>query len=209
MLDKLRFGETAEERNEALGELKTFEDEGRFEAKDLMELLEDEEPVLKMYAIGALGRLKIESSIPKLSELYLDSDNPLVLEMLLDAFLLFNTNAFVSVVLKRIKKSRKITRILKKKPSLDTIFDNDFIIDQILIPSLKYLQTAGDPKKIEKGIHVYLDHSDSNVRFHTLVAYQKLAIPLDEKILREIAETDKNALVREQAAIMRAIKKKE
>ncbi|MCP4749708.1 MAG: HEAT repeat domain-containing protein [Proteobacteria bacterium] len=207
LLDKLRFGKSKEERSEALRQLIVFEADGKFEENDFLALLKNEDSVLQTYAIGALGRRRTESGMPLLKTMYLDSNNPLFLSKLLETFSQYGTDEFVKVVLKRLKKpvaKRKVR--LRKSSSMETIFDKDFILDQILVPSLKYLQIAGDPK-VGKTIKAYLDHEDSNVRWHTLVAFDKLTVPISDVKLLAIEKEDEDTLVREQASIMLAKKK--
>ncbi len=200
LLDQLRYGESSVERKEALKDLIVFEQEGKFEDDDFLSLLKEKDKVFQIYAIGALGRQQVEKSIPLLTTLYKESNDPLILLALLDAFLLFESDAFVDVVLSRIKIPDKKKKAKKKNRST-MIFDNGFILDQVIIPSLKYLQISGG-SDIKDTILPYLDHDDSNVRWHSMVVFDKLEIPLDEKKLEEIKQADKSILVREQAEIM-------
>lgn len=211
LLDRLRFGESAVDRNQALKELIVLEEEGKFEEEDFNKLLEDQDIVFQLYAMDAMGRQKIQNSIPKLKSFYLNSNNPLILSKLLENFLRFGTGDFVDVVIKRLKKPLKKKRLRlrnKKIVSLENFVDHDFILDQIIIPSLKYLQLAGTPNIKKKSIESLLVHEDPDVRWHTLVVYEKLSFPLKIKKLEEIQQTDQNVLVREQAAIMLAKKEK-
>ena len=211
LLDRLRFGESAVDRNQALKELIVLEEEGKFEEEDFNKLLEDQDIVFQLYAMDAMGRQKIQNSIPKLKSFYLNSNNPLILSKLLENFLRFGTGDFVDVVIKRLKKPIKKKRLRlrnKKIVSLENFVDHDFILDQIIIPSLKYLQLAGTPNIKKKSIESLLVHEDPDVRWHTLVVYEKLSFPLKIKKLEEIQQTDQNVLVREQAAIMLAKKEK-
>jgi len=202
LLEKLRFGKTAQERKEVLHQLITFEDQGKFENTDYLRLLQDPDSVFQLYAIGALGRQKVDLGKDRLKAIYLDTANPLMLTEILTAFMAYGTGDFVDVVLKKLKKSGK-----KKGPQpkagarLDRIFDGAFILDQILIPSLKYLQNAGN-SGIEKSIRFLLDHEDEAVRWHTLLVYDKRGLPLKTKRLVQIKTDDQSALVRELAAIM-------
>ncbi|MBU3916743.1 hypothetical protein KKA14_14525, partial [bacterium] len=178
--------------------------EGRFEEEDLITLLREDDSVFQAYAIRALGRQKVITSIPELKSLFLKSDNPIILIRLLEAFFEFGTVDFVDVVIQRIDNSNKKRN---RKPSENSVFDEGFIIDQIIIPSLKYLQIAGNEKD-EWVIRQYIDNEDSNVRWHVLVAFNKLGISLREKEIQKIATTDKSRLVREQASIMLSKMKK-
>lgn len=201
-LDRLRFGKKPEERKEALRELKVLESESDFNDSDLLALLDNEDLIFQTYAIGAVGRRKYQPAVPKLKTLYTKSNNPLVLVELLEAFFQFETDDFIDVVLNRLKKSGK--KFWQKWTGSFTkvgIYENDLLLDQVLIPSLKYLRLTGN-EKLEKQILPYLNHEDSNVRWHTLVTCDKLGIIIDEKKLSEIGDREPNVLVREQAAII-------
>ncbi|MDH5560164.1 MAG: hypothetical protein OEY59_04835 [Deltaproteobacteria bacterium] len=201
-LDQLRFGETSEERNHAFEELVYMEEEGQIKEEDLFELLDHEDQVYQVYAIGAFGRKKIHKSVSKLKELYLKSDNPVILVALLRAFCDFSIGDFEAAVLKRIQQKywkRKFK--LKIDLSQEKIFDKDFVLDQILLPSLKYLQIVGT-SGAEKVVNVYLSHSDPVVRWHCLMFYKKRELTIQQKILTEIAEKDDYALNREIAVMM-------
>ena len=203
LLDRFRFGKSAEDRQQALNDLIIKEHNGDFDKKDLISLLENEDAVYQSYAISALGRTRIEGCASRLKSLFLKSNNPLLLTALIDTFIAYESDEFVDAVLKKLKKPTKKVLFQKKNtPSIDTAFDDEMILEQILIPVLKYFQIAGN-SKVGKTIENYLTHEDSNIRWHTLSAFDKLSIPLDGNRLAEIQANDENALVREQAAIMR------
>jgi len=202
-LDRLRFGQTPEERKEALRALKVLESESDFDDNSLLELLENEDLIFQTYAIGSVGRRKYQGGIPKLKELYIRSNNPLVLVELLEAFYQFGSDDFIDVVLNRLKKQGK--KFWHKWTGSSTKvgkYENDLLLDQILTPSLKYFQLTGS-QKLAKQILPYLNYEDSNVRWHTLVTCDKLGIVIDDDKLSKIEETEPNGLVREQAAIIK------
>ena len=202
LLDRLRLSKSEEDRRQALNELMIKEQNGEFEQGDMISLLENRDPVYQAYAIGAVGRIRMEGCASQLKSIFLKSNNPLILVALLDAFLAFESDEFIDAVIKKLKNPRKKAGFLRKETSLiETAFDSEMILDQILVPALKYLQVAGNGG-IGKKIEIYLAHDDSTVRWHTLSAFDKLSIPLDNNQLAEIKATDENALVREQAAIM-------
>jgi HEAT repeat protein len=204
LLEQLRFSKTAQQRKNVLQELIALEERGRLEPDDLLKLLDDPDPVFRVYAIGAFGRHRIRSGVDRLKKLYLDNHNPLMLSALLAAFTEYGTGDFVKAVLAKLKKSRRAIGARSSTGArLDRIFDNAFLLDQILVPSLKYLRVAGNPR-IEKSIRMFLNHEDPVVRWHTLLAYDHLSLSIKEKRLRQIETSDPSALLREQAAIMLA-----
>ncbi|MBU2515448.1 hypothetical protein KJ966_29380 [bacterium] len=194
LLDKLRFGDTAAERSQALKDLMLIEVEGKFEKDDLLILLEENDSVTQSYAIGAIGRLKTNEAIPRLKQLFMNSNDPLILPTLLETFAKLGSNQFVEIVVKRLRE-------FAAKSSHDNSTNDPFLLDQVAIPSLKYFQVAGE-KNIKDAIGCFLSDSNPTLRWHTLVTFDKLGIDISDGELITIEEQDKYALVREQAAIM-------
>ncbi len=194
LLDRLRFGESAAERSQALKDLKLFELEKGWDEDDLIELLNDNDFVFQTYAIGAIGRQKIAKAETRLSELYVNSEDSLLLTALLEAFANIGHKGFVDIVVEKLKKLT-----LKTKES--NAADYQFILDQIVVPSLKYFQIAGD-SKAKSSVESFLSDSDINVRWHALITCDRLGLELGEEILNRLKTKDSYALVREQAAIM-------
>jgi hypothetical protein len=194
LLDKLRFSDRASERNLALRDLKRLELEGTFEADDLVRLLDEKDFVFQTYAIGAIGRLKIEKGIPALCKLYQTSNDPLILPALLETFAGFQSDAFVACVVGKFNQ-------LLKNMDRDQTGNQAFLLEQIIVPALKYLQVSGG-KKIAETISCFLNNSDATIRWHALMTYEKLELPITEEELQKIVQSDSYALVREQASVM-------
>lgn len=194
LLNKLRHGGTGEERKTALRELIFQEQEGAFEDQDFIDLLRDEDPVFQSYAIGAMGRNKIAQGVQELIELFETSRDPLILSALLSAFADFAIPDFKPAVLNTLKG------VTPETP--DSEPDDPFLVDQLLVPALKYLQAAGDPSGIEESVLPYLKHEDPTVRWHALRVFNLLEIRLPEQDLETIIKHDKSSLVREQAAVL-------
>ena len=145
LLDRLRFSKSGEERQQALQDLMVRELNGDFDDEDLTKLLKNDDSVFQSYAIGALGRLPKKTCISDLKILFQKSNNPIILVTLLDTFLAYASEKFVDVVLKKLKKPTKKLRFRKNATSsIDSAFDDEMIREQILVPSLKYFQIAGD-----------------------------------------------------------------
>ena len=125
-----------------------------------------------------------------------------MLNELLTAFQKFETDDFLDIVIEKLKKLKKKPWIFQKRVPISGLTeDKGFILNQILIPSLKYIQEAGNPG-VEKTIRLFLDHEDANVRWHTLKVFDKLEITLKSEVLQKIIDSDASPLVREQAAIL-------
>lgn len=203
LLDKLRFGKDNDERREALKSLINIEYDAPFEDDDILKLLQDDDPVIQVYAIGAIGRLQMASGIPELRKRYVESSDPLILNELLTAFQAFESDDFLDIVLEKLRKLIKKPWIFQKRKSPTGTGDKAFILSQILIPSLIYIQDVGHPG-VEKTVKLFLDHEDANVRWHALKVFDSLEIELKPETLKQLSESDPNPLVREQAAIQAA-----
>lgn len=201
LLDQLRFSERASDRNKALRELKLQEVEGLIEEEDLLKLLDEKDFVFQTYAIGAIGRLKLKGGIAKLSTMYKESNDSLILPALLETFVSFESEAFVDCVVKKLK-------MLSNNKRQKTTGNLDFLLEQIVVPSLKYLQSSGTTK-IEKTVSRFLDDPDPTIRWHALMTFDKLNLSISEQKLMQYAEKDSYALVREQASVMLEKRKKQ
>ena len=83
----------------------------------------------------------------------------------------------------RFSKNKKVffSRKKEKKPT-EEFFDQEFIQDLILIPSLKFLQEVGD-NTVGNNVREFLAHKDPKIRWNTLVLFDKLEIPIENKLL--------------------------
>ncbi len=194
LLDRLRFGDTASDRNQALKDLKLFESEGKIIDEDLLQLLDDKDFVFQTYAIGAIGRLKMESGISRLCAIYEESIDPLILPLLLDAFIRFGSDQFSSCVEQKLCD-------LKQKKNKNPSGDQSFILEHIIVPSLKYFQVSGN-RQIKETIFDFLHDPDPTVRWHALITFDKLELSISSDEIEGILNNDPYVLVREQAAVM-------
>ena len=112
LLDRLRYGAKAADRNQALKDLELLEIEGDYQEEDLIKLLEEKDFVFQTYAIGAIGRLKLKKGVKPLIRLYQESFDPLVLPVLLSTFTEFKSTTFVDCVIEKIE-----TLLAKKEGS--------------------------------------------------------------------------------------------
>jgi len=203
LLERLGSGETSTGRKEILKELMALENEELFEDSAFLNLLSHDDSATQSYAIAAAGRQKAGRAIPRLRDLFVKSRNPLVLTALIDTFIQFGTDDFVKVVLQRLNELNDNALDGKGANPASELFDDAFILGQIIIPALKYFQAAGTAE-VEPAINRYLDDESHAVRWRVLAIYDKLGIALPRERLQRIEASDTNALVREQAAIMLA-----
>jgi len=202
LLDKVRFGKDGDERKEALKALINLEYEAEFDDADLLKLLDDNDAVIQVYAIGAMGRLQTKDCIPALIEKFTESTNTLILNELLNAFQQYDSDDFLDIVISKLKKLYKKPWFFNlRKTVLDSDSDRGFVLNQILIPSLKYIRIAGNPK-VGKIVKPFLDHEDANVRWHTLKVFDSIGIEIKSDILQDFIVSDSSPLVRELATII-------
>lgn len=202
LLDKLRFGKDSDERKMAMKELINLESEAQFNKLDVLKLLEDKDPVIQVYAIGAIGRQQVIDGVPELKRRYVESSDPLILNELLNAFQGFESDDFLDIVVEKLRKLYKKPWLFQKHlMRSESSAEKAFILGQILIPSLNYIQKKGS-SSVEKTIKPFLTHEDANVRWHALKTFDTLTIPIKPEILQQMAESDPSPLVREQAAII-------
>lgn len=204
-MDQLRFSKTAEERREALNTLKILEGEGAVNSEELLQLLEEDDPVLRAYAIGAVARLKVVAAEPRLKQMFAKSGDPLLLVTLIEAFIEFSHSGFISITVRKLKRLNNIFLRFLHSRRKNILFDDAFILDQILITALKYFERCGS-ENLKAFLNRFLKHSDSNVRFHTLKVFQNIGIQLPATRLEKIIKNDPYAPNRELATIILSAK---
>lgn len=197
LLDQLRFGQSFSERKDALISLKAFEDSGLTKAADIKALLNDKDPVTRNYAIGAAGRMKIEELKSPLINNFAQSFDPILLISYIESFINYDQADFVIPITDKIKVLQK--SVSKKANQQD--LESDFILEQIIIPSLKYLGKHAN-KDYAELIRSFLNDDDMNVRWHALKMIDQFRIDISESQLIEIKKKDSSLLNREQASMM-------
>ena len=204
-MDQLRFSKTAEERREALNMLKMLEVEGVVDPQELLQLLEEEDPVLKAYAIGAVARLKVAAAEPRLKQMFSKSGDPLILVILIESFIEFSHAGFVAITVRKLKRLNNIFLRFLHARRKNVLFDDAFVLNQILVSALKYFEFNGS-EEMKSFLTRFLKHSDSNVRWHTLKVFQNVDIQIPAGRLKKIIENDSYAPNRELAAIILSAK---
>lgn len=183
------------ERRYTLLSLKELEYQEVTQPSDIIEILQQEEndPILLSYAIGAVERMKITEAHSILKTLFLEQTHPILLVELLETFKKLKDPQFIPTVLKRFSN--------KKKSNISQVFSTEFILDQILLPTLKYFQVVPQ-KKIKAFALNYLEHKDVKIRSNALKIFDSPHLLLDEAKLQNIASIDPSIIIREQAKIM-------
>lgn len=197
LLDQLRFGESFSERKDALISLKAYEDSGLTKDSDIKTLLNDDDSVTRNYAIGAAGRMKIESVIGKLIKDFAELFDPIILLSYVEAFIAYGKPDFVNPLSTKIKQLQGLAGKKTKHKALE----GNFILEQIIIPSLKYFHQQGNAS-LKDTILSFLNDDDNNVRWHALKIIQQFQIKLPQNKLNEIAKKDPSRLNQELASIM-------
>ena len=197
LLDQLRFGQSFSERKDALTSLKALEDSGSTKPLDIKTLLNDDDSVTRNYAIGAAGRMKNEELKSKLINDFAQSFDPILLISYIEAFISYDQTDFVIPLADKIKVLRKSPSKKVKQQDLE----GDFILEQIIIPCLKYLEKHANKDHAEM-IKSFLNDDDINVRWHALKMIDQFQIDISENQLIDIKEKDSSLLNREQASMM-------
>ena len=206
-------------RKEASLSLIAMEQQQKLPSALLCELLVEhsKDPVVTVYACEAIARAALlmddKSGFETLARQFKSSSDVFFLLAVLQCFRIIKDSYILPVVLQRVAKSRGLKLISRAKFYLQLslnlfsqrlskkIFTSSELDDEILLAALKYFQTCLPPEKADK-IKPFLKHSDSLIRYHTLMVFSKMDIKLEQKLLKKIAADDKDSLNREQAQLM-------
>ncbi|MGK0290963.1 MAG: hypothetical protein ACI86H_002427 [bacterium] len=189
-------------RNSALSQLHDLEGGDQTSAIDLIGyILQDENPIVHIYIIKALGRLGDLVAVQPLSEIYLTSKNPLILQVVLESCLQLKSDQFAQPIVDRLR-GKKVPKGLKYilNSQMD-FFDEEMILDQITALGMKTLQVCGTQKS-KKDLLPFLDHAEHDVRFQCLKAFDLLKISIDRKKLAKFQGHDLSPYVQKQAELM-------
>jgi len=201
--DQLSNGADPATRREAAARLFSFEQRGEISEDDLLTLLFGDDLVIRGHAVRALGEIKSQKAILPLSRLFESSQDPILLQELLEAFVLIGSEVFLPLVMNRISPSRWQVWLkkFKDKRQPKPLFDEPFIIEQILLDVLKYLQTC-KTLKINRTIKGLLDHEDPMIRLNCLQLYGKIGCFPTNTTLEALQQHDPHPLVRQQANLL-------
>ncbi|OGG94985.1 MAG: hypothetical protein A2527_06500 [Candidatus Lambdaproteobacteria bacterium RIFOXYD2_FULL_50_16] len=203
-LDQLSNAVSSVERQNAYQMLLSYETAGEIKEADLLMLLGEADPVVQSHARGALARLGSEAAKPKILKLFAETNDPILLEEILETFTIYGTEDFIEAVIKRLANPIKKKGFFAKRvegPIMEQLFDKDFVLRQILIPSIKYLGASRSPKAV-KVLNSLIEHDDPMIRLNCLAAYDKIGVLPGPAKLAEMSKNDPSALVRDEAQIL-------
>ena len=190
-------------REEATKRLLEYERNGRLPLEALLEFSESENPPLSMYAISALGRNGQPAALKKLIDLAQRhrAGNPLFLAQIVDA--LGDTHhAGASPVLLGLLGLRtgrgKLFGRKSRKEEEEAALERSRAF--LTLPVLRALEKVGDAKAAAL-LGDYLEHPEPLVRWHAIQNLVRCNVLQFNERLKQMADGDGNALVREAAAI--------
>lgn len=193
-----------EVRHDALMILMELESEEELVSDDFKDLLNQDDQVLQQYAIQAIGRNRIEDAYDVLADFFKNSMNPILLSTALSVFQETESPVFFDRVRNKLENAWQEKPAGGKKHSndlMDQLFGEEELLDQILVPGLKYFQTLESIDHHE-FLYAYLQHKNVHVRWNTLMIFNRLELPLDKTLLERISQNDTYAPIRELADIM-------
>jgi HEAT repeat protein len=195
----------AEERGVAMSRLTAYEQSGRIPLTLLLEMADEADPSVSMYAITALGRSGHPQAVKKLAALAgaQREGNLLLLEMTVDALGETRSKEAVPALLELLGigsgwTSRLLGRFARKNEEQQARVEK--LRAQMALPVTRALEKIGDPRSAE-AIGPFLDHEDPLVRCHTIgtIIHAGFTRSLDR--IRQMAEEDPNPTVKELAQL--------
>jgi HEAT repeat protein len=204
LIEKLSGG-PPETRMEAMSRLVAFERTGQVPLEALLEMAEDSNPSMAMYAIMALGRNRSPKAAQKLIALIKKhrSGNRIMLETVIDALGETGQRSATNALLELIGVKRGWWAGLKgavgKKQRQDTP-EQARERELLTLPVARALEHLGDPKAAV-ALGPYLEHEDPLVRWHVIQALQKTGVTDFNDRLQTLAGEDESDLVREAATL--------
>lgn len=203
-LDQFANGADAAARKSAHDDLVRFEAMGELGEADFLKLLSADDQVLRHHAVQALGRLRSEAAKPQLIELFNQSQDPILLEELLEAFAVYGSPDFIAAVKKKINPPGFWARLFgraRETKGYEGLFDEGFLREQLLAPALKYFLAAQAPisPKQQKEL---LSHRDPMIRLNCLAWCAKIGSLPPGETLKRLSTEDPSPLVRDRAQLL-------
>ena len=195
----------AEERGVAMSRLTAYEQSGRISLPLLLEMADEPNPSLSMYAITALGRNGHPQAVKKLGALaaaYREG-HTLILEMVVDALGETRSKDAVPALLELLGlgtgwTSRLLGRFSRKNEEQQARAEK--LRAQMVLPVTRALEKIGDPRSAE-AIGPFLDHEDALVRCHTIGTIMHAGFTRSLDRIRQMAQEDPNPTVKELAQL--------
>lgn len=195
----------AEERGLAMSRLASYEQSGKLSLPLLIEMADDPDPTVSMYAITALGRSGHPRAVKKLVALSAAhrEGNPLILETIVDALGETRSKEATPALLDLLGiggnwTSRLFGRLSRHNEARQARLER--LRAQMALPVTRALEKIGDPLAAE-AIGPFLDHEDALVRCHAIRAIINAGFTRSLERIRQMAESDPNATVQELARI--------
>jgi HEAT repeat protein len=194
-----------EHRGEAMARLTEYEQAGRIPLSLLIQLADESNPAVAMYAASALGRSGQPAAVKKLLGMLAASrdGNPLILETVVDALGESKSPEATPALLDLLKLGASWTSRLREKFSRRSDADREReekLRDQMTLPVSRALEKIADSRAAE-AIGPFLDHADPLVRCHAIRTLLNAGFSRGLDRLRELAERDPNPLVKQLAQI--------
>ncbi|MDH4120941.1 MAG: HEAT repeat domain-containing protein [Deltaproteobacteria bacterium] len=206
-LDKLFIEITSTDehvRSRATSRLIEFEKSGKIPLSALFDMLDEKNPVVVMYALGALGRNKSSEAVKKLTDMlgHPKAENILITETIVDALGETGQAEAAAPLLELLGLQTGLKKLLgslvkkKKEPESKEAKSREYLT----LPVIRALEKISEPKSVEQ-IGSYLDHEDSLVRWHTLRALVGAKVTSFNDKVRQMSESDADEVVRDMAGI--------
>jgi len=204
MMDRLNKGDV-DERQLITTRLIDYEKSGKITVAALLEMADEGNPTMAMYAVVALGRSKHPAAAQKLIDLAEEyrTRHPMFTETVVDALGETGDKAATPLLMEFLGiksgwKSKLLGKfsLKKEEPSEEEKGFRTYIA----LPAMRALAKLADPRAAE-AFSAYLEHEDSLVRWHAVQGI--VACGLTDFIgrLARMGQSDPDALVREAAQI--------
>jgi HEAT repeat protein len=195
----------AEQRGVAMSRLLAYERSGKIALPLLLEMADETNPSIAMYAITALGRSGHPQAVRKLLALAAAhrEGNSLLLETIVDALGETRSKEATPALLELLGlagswTSRLLGRFSRRNEEQQARLES--LHTRMALPVTRALEKIGDPRAAE-ALAPFLDHEDPLVRYHTIRAAINAGFARNLERIRQMAESDRDATVKELAQI--------
>jgi HEAT repeat protein len=194
-----------DERGAAMSRLISYEQAGKLPLESILEMAEEDNPAVSMYAISALGRSRNPRAVSKLLEMAQAhrAGNALFLETIIDALGDAGDPEATALLLEFLGiklgwKNKLLGKLSFKKDELSE--EEVQRRDALALPIVRALEKIHDPRSAE-ALWMLLDSDDPLVRWHAIQTVLKCELTEFVAKLRGFAEHDTSPLVKEMAQI--------
>lgn len=204
MMERLSKGDV-DERQNIITRLIDYEKAGKLPLSALLDMADEANPTMAMYAVGALGRSKQPAAVQKLIALAEDyrTRHPMFTETVVDALGETGDKAGTQLLMhflgvKSGWKSKLLGKLALKKD--ETSEEEKGFRTYIVLPAIRALAKLGDPRAAQ-AFSQFLDHEEPLVRWHAIQGIVGCGLTEFIPKLAHKGEADPNDLVREAAQI--------